>query len=570
MVAFFPGEAIDDVGRFAMSGEQTRTGGELLVQCLIRQGVDTVFGVPGESYLAVLDALHDARNQVRLITCRQEGGAAYMSSAYGKLTGRPGVCFVTRGPGATNASVGVHTAAQDSSPMVLFVGQVAREASGREAFQEIDYGQFFGSLAKWVVEVRDPARLPELVGRAFARALRGRPGPVVVSLPEDMLRESTTAVPGPRVLATEPGLGERTRDEVLDLLATARRPLVLVGGGGWTGEGRADLARAVERHDLPVLAAFRYQDLLDNDHPCYAGHAGVGMPASVAGLLRDCDLLLAVGTRLGDITTDGYSLLTAPEPAQRLVHVHASDAELGKVYAPALAVHCGPNAFFAAMAQTGGAQTAWARWRSDARDAYLATLHCPPQPGALDLGTVTAWLQENLPADVIVTNGAGNFSVWPNRFLRYRAGARLLGPQSGSMGYGLPAAVAACLAEPQRTVVCFCGDGDFLMNGQELATAVQHGARPIVLLVNNAMYGTIRMHQERHYPGRVYGTALRNPDFVRLAHAYGLHAERVATTDAFPAAFERARAAATGALLELPIDTEALTPFATVADLRRT
>lgn len=543
-----------------------RNGGQLLVECLRALGATTSFGVPGESYLAVLDALHDTAGKLDFVLCRNEGGAAFMAAAYGKLTGRPGLCFVTRGPGVTNASIGVHTAMQDSVPMILFVGQVGTDMRGREAFQEIDYRAVFGTLAKWAVEIDDVARVPEIVARAWTTALIGRPGPVIVALPEDMLTSVTDAAPltGPaRILEAAP-----TAEALLathTLLTSARKPLILMGGANWTEAGRAALQAFAEASDIPVVAAFRYQDQFDNHSRVYAGEAGVGMPPHVKALIRNADVILAVNIRFGEMTTDGYTLLDVPIPVQKLIHVHGSDREIGKIYVPTLGIQAGPNAFAAALTPVEGG---WADWRKAAREAYEASFDAPAQPGPVDMVAVTAWLRDHLPDDVILTNGAGNFTVWPNKFFRYGPRARLLAPQSGAMGYGLPAAIAAKVTHPERTVVCFAGDGDFQMNCQELGTAMQAGAQPIVLILNNGIYGTIRAHQERNYPTRVSGTTLQNPDFVALARAYGFHAERVEATADFMSAFERGLASTTGAVLELMISPEALTPRQTLSQMR--
>jgi acetolactate synthase-1/2/3 large subunit len=544
----------------------TRNGGQLLVQSLVGLGASKAFGVPGESYLAVLDALHDTRGQLDYVLCRHEGGAAFMAAAWGKLTGQPGLCMVTRGPGATNASIGVHTAMQDSAPMILFVGQVGTDMAGREAFQELDYRAVFGTLAKWVVEVDRADRIPELLSRAWTTALSGRPGPVVMALPEDMLTSLTDAAPltGP-VTVQEPSPGARAVAETLDLLAASLRPLVMVGGCNWQPEGRAALQAFAEASDIPVVAAFRYQDQIDNHSPSYAGEAGVGMPAHVKSLIREADTILAINLRFGEMTTDGYSLLTVPDPAQRLIHVHGSDAELGKIYRPTLAIQSGPSAFAAALRPVQGQ---WAEWRAGARAAWLTSLTLPPLPSPVDMGAVSAHLREILPEDAIITNGAGNFAVWPNKFLAFGPQGRLLAPQSGAMGYGVPAAIAAKVAHPDRLVLCFAGDGDFQMTVQELATARQEGAQPVILILNNGIYGTIRAHQEREYPARVSGTDMVNPDFVMLARAHGFHAERVETTEAFAAAFKRAVASPTGAVLDLAISAEALTPRASLSAIR--
>lgn len=543
-----------------------RNGGQLLVECLVALGATRAFGVPGESYLAVLDALHDTRGRLDFVLCRNEGGAAFMAAAWGKLTGQPGICMVTRGPGATNASIGVHTAMQDSAPMILFVGQVGTDMTGRKAFQEIDYAAVFGTMAKWAVEIADPARIPEILARAWTTATTGRPGPVVIALPEDMLTGLTdaAALTGPARVA-EPAPGAEAVAEARALLSDARRPLILTGGCNWTAPGRAALQSFAEASDIPVVAAFRYQDRFDNFSPVYAGEAGVGMPAHVRQLILDADVILAVNVRFGEMTTDGYTLLTVPVPAQTLIHVHASDREIGKIYQPTLGIQAGPNAFARALSPVRGT---WGDWRAAARAAWEAGFDLPPQPSPVDMGLVTAHLREVLPPDAILTNGAGNFTVWPNKFYRFGPEARLLAPQSGAMGYGLPAAIAAKLAHPGRTVVCFAGDGDFQMTCQELGTAMQAGAQPIVLILNNGIYGTIRAHQERHYPARVSGTTMQNPDFTMLARAYGYHAERVGRTEDFPAAFARALASDSGAVLDLDISPEALTPRQTLSQMR--
>ena len=543
-----------------------RNGGQLLVESLVALGATKSFGVPGESYLAVLDALHDTQGKLDFILCRNEGGAAFMAAAWGKLTGSPGICLVTRGPGVTNASIGIHTAMQDSAPMIIFVGQVGTDMRGREAFQEIDYRAVFGTMAKWAVEIDDVARIPEILSRAWTTALSGRPGPVVVALPEDMLTSLTDTPPLTRPApVAEPAPDAAALAEAMALLRGAARPLLLIGGCNWTAKGQAALQSFAEASDIPVIAAFRYQDQFDNHSNVYAGEAGVGMPPHVRGLIRDADVILAVNVRFGEMTTDGYTLLSVPVPAQKLIHVHGSDRELGKIYQPTVGIHAGPNAFAAALSPVQGR---WADWRAKARAAWEASLNLPPLPSPVDMGVATAHLREVLPEDVILTNGAGNFTVWPNKFFKFGKAARLLAPQSGAMGYGLPAAIAAKVAFPDRTVVCFAGDGDFQMTCQELGTAMQAGAQPIVLILNNGTYGTIRAHQERNYPERVSGTTLENPDFTGLAKAYGFHAERVERTEDFPAAFARARASRTGAVLDLNISAEALTPRQTLSQMR--
>jgi acetolactate synthase-1/2/3 large subunit len=529
-------------------------------------GVTKSFGVPGESYLAVLDALHDTAGKLDYVLCRHEGGAAFMASAYGKLTGSPGICFVTRGPGVTNASIGVHTAMQDSSPMILFVGQVGTDIKGREAFQELDCHAVFGTLAKWAVEIDNVERLPEIVARAWTTALTGRPGPVVVALPEDMLSTRTGIAPltGPAPIF-EPAPPLEATEEARAMLAASSRPVMLIGGANWSPRGRAALQSFAQASDIPVVAAFRFQDQFDNNSPVFVGEAGVGMPAHVKALIGDADVILAIKLRFGEMTTDGYTLLSVPKPRQKLIHVHGSDREIGKVYIPSIGIHAGPNTFAEALTPVTGY---WADWRAIARQNYERTFNAPAQPGPVDMVEVSAWLREALPEDVILTNGAGNFTVWPNKFFKFGPKARLLAPQSGAMGYGLPAAIAAKVAFPERTVVCFAGDGDLQMNCQELGTAMQAGARPIVLLINNGIYGTIRAHQDRNFPGRVSGTTLENPDFVDLARAYNFHAERVGTTRDFAPAFERALRSPTGAVLDISVSQEALTPRQTLSQMR--
>lgn len=547
-----------------------RNGGQLLVECLVALGARKAFGIPGESYLAVLDALHDTAGRLDYVLCRHEGGAAFMAAAHGKLTGSPGICMVTRGPGATNAAIGVHAAMQDSAPMLLFVGQVGTDMTGREAFQELDYRAAFGPLAKWAVEIDRVERIPEILSRAWMTAVSGRPGPVVIALPEDMLaaRTDTPPLSGPVALeepVPAPGAMQRLRG----LLEAAERPVIYHGGCNWTPAGADAVLRFAEAWDIPVVAAFRCQDLIDNHAPVFCGEAGVGMPAQVRRLLGEADLILALNARFDEISTDAYTLLSVPQPRQTLVHVHGSDGEIGKIYRPDLAIQAGPNAFAAALAALAPARGGWGDWRRTARAAYEAGFDLPDQPSPVDMGKVAAILRDRLPADVIVTNGAGNFTVWPSRFLKYGREARLLAPQSGAMGYGVPAAIAAKIVEPGRTVLCFAGDGDFQMTCAELATALQHGAQPIILILNNGIYGTIRAHQERHFPARVSGTTMtRNPDFVALAKAYGFHAERVETTAAFAAAFERAMASTSGAVLDLVISPEALTPRQSLSAMR--
>jgi acetolactate synthase-1/2/3 large subunit len=546
-----------------------RTGAQLLVECLLEQDVDMGFGVPGESYLAVLDALYDVGNSFRFINCRNEGGGAFMAEAYGKLTGKPGVLFVTRGPGATNASIGIHTAMQDSSPMVVFVGQIETSMRHREAFQEMDYRAVFGSMAKWVVEIDDADRVPELVARAFQVATSGRPGPVIVALPEDTLVQMSDAQTRGKIAAVKPHITGSDTQNVMEQLNTAKKPVLIVGGGGWNDTGRAALEKFAEENNLPVIVSFRSQDLIDNHSPSYIGDAGFGIAPEIRTFLDESDLLLAVNVRFGETLTDGYSLFDPRYFDKNLIHIHASEAEIGKIFTPSLAILSCPNAAMTALAaQSKIANVPWAERTAIARQAWEAGLNPPAQPGNVDMGQIMAYLRNRLPQDVVVTNGAGNFAIWAGRYLHYGNGATLLGPQAGSMGAGVPAAVMAKLVDPTRFVLCFAGDGDFQMNGMELGVAQQYGVAPIILVLNNGTYGTIRMHQEREYPGRVSGTGLVNPDFTKIAEAFGMYGEKVEATEDFEGAFERVCASPTGGLLELMIDQEGLAPKATVTGLR--
>ncbi len=545
-----------------------RSGGQVLADQLRIHGARFAFGVPGESYLAVLDALNDVP-EVRYIICRQEGGAAMMADAYGKLTGEPGICMVTRGPGATNASAGLHIASQDSTPMILLIGQVGRAMIEREAFQEIDYRRMFGQMAKWVAQIDQAERIPEFMARAFSVATSGRPGPVVLALPEDMLRDRVAAEDAApyRPSLAHPGPGDMARLHAL--LSEAKRPFAILGGSGWTAQAVADFQGFAEAKELPVGAAFRRQDKFDNTHPNYAGDIGIGINPKLQRRIQEADLLLVAGARLGEMTTGGYDLIDIPRPKQTLVHVHPGAEELGRVYQADLPINAGMAAFAAAAIAMAPVETArWTGTAARAHSDYLENIAPVRIPGALQMGEIMAYLNETLPPDTIVANGAGNYSTWPNRFYQYRRFPSQLGPTSGSMGYGTPAAVAAKLTYPERPVIAFAGDGCFMMNGQELATAAQYGANIVVLLVNNGMYGTIRMHQEREYPTRVQGTGLANPDFAALARAYGAHGETVERTEDFAPAFERAMAAGTPAVIELRIDPEAITPKASLSDIR--
>lgn len=558
----------------------SRIAGHLLVECLIEQGVTHAFGVPGESYLAVLDGFHDRADRIRFVICRQEGGAAFMAEAHGKLTGRPGVCFVTRGPGATNASIGVHTAFQDSTPMVLFVGDVASDARDREAFQEVDFAAFFGpstkGFAKRVERIDDARRIPEYVARAFSTAMNGRPGPVVLVLPEDMLTHTVDVAPLPRVEPVQAWSDPGALRELRTLMLAAERPFVIAGGGGWTPQSAAALQRFAENWQLPVANAFRFQDTFDNHHAQYAGDVGLGINPALAKRIRESDLLIAIGPRLGESTTGGYTLIEAPTPKQKLVHIHSSAEELGRVYQPTLAIQASMNAAARSLeVLTAPPQLPWSDWTAGCHTDYLANIDPANNgvrlPGPIDMPAIVHTLQRLLPEDAVLTNGAGNFASWLHRFYRYPGLARghktQAAPTNGAMGYGVPAGIGAAIATG-RLAFTIAGDGDFLMNGQELATAVQHGAKSIVLLLDNGSYGTIRMHQEREYPARVSGSSLANPDFVALARAYGYAAERVEATAGFEPALRRALAHAGGTVIVVPLDAEVITTRGTLSAIR--
>ncbi len=558
----------------------SRTGGRILVDQLALHGADLAFGVPGESYIDILDALRDS--PIRYVTCRHEAGAANMAEAYGKLTGRAGICLVTRGPGATQASVGVHTAFQDGTPLLLLVGQIRRNDSEREAFQEIDYRRMFGPLTKWVAEIDRADRMPELVARAFRTATSGRPGPVVLALPEDMLAERADVRDASPYAAAQAAPTAADLARVRELLAAAERPLVVVGGLPWSGEAAAALAAWCTASGVPVAAAWRCQDYVSNDAVCYAGHLGLGADPALRDRFRDADVLLVVGARLGDIETGGYTTIVPPRVGGTLVHVHPDPDELGRVYAPALSIVSSGDAWARALElldaepgrrAAGGPDAAARRqWLHGAQEDYARWREPRPQPGDFDYPAAILHLDRTLPPDAIIANGAGNFASPLHRFYRHRQHKTQLAPSSGAMGYGVPAAVAAALRHPGRTVVAVTGDGDFLMTGQELATARQYGAAITVLLVNNGMYGTIRMHQERHFPGRVHGTSLANPEFDALARAYGCFGERVTRTADFPAALERALDAnrsGVPALLELVVDPQAITANQTLDEIRQ-
>jgi acetolactate synthase-1/2/3 large subunit len=554
-----------------------RTGGQILVDALHIHGVDTAFGVPGESYLDVLDALHES--DIKFIINRQEGGAAFMAEAYGKMTGKPGICFVTRGPGATNASIGVHTAYQDSTPMILFIGQVGSDFMDREAFQEIDYRRMYGQMAKWVTQIERADRIPEYIARAFQVATSGRPGPVVLALPEDMLITKADTPDARRYQPVQASPSQAQIDTLRTMLAEAKRPMLLLGGGTWSAQACADLQRFAEANHLPVGCTFRFQDLLDNAHPNYVGDVGIGINPKLAARVKNADLLIAIGPRLGEMTTSGYSLLSSPVPQQRLVHIHCDAEELGSVYQADLMITSGApqvTSMLAAMAPVDA--SAWKGSVAEAKAELAAYQESPPifkdGKAPLNLWQMVQELQAQVPKDTIITNGAGNYATWAHRYFRYGGMRTQLAPTNGAMGYGVPAGIAAKIIDPSRTVVTFAGDGEYLMNGQELATAVQYKAGVIIIVFNNNMFGTIRMHQERDYPGRVSGTTLANPDFAALAKAFGASGEVVDTTAQFAPALERAlahtRTTSLPAVIELRYDGNLITPGATLETIRNT
>jgi acetolactate synthase-1/2/3 large subunit len=535
-----------------------RNGGQILIDQLVAQGVERVTCVPGESYLAALDALHDS--PIDVMICRAEGGAAMMAEAYGKLTGRPGVCFVTRGPGSTNASHGVHIAMQDSTPMILFIGQVDTGMREREAFQELDYKAVFGTMAKWAVEIDRPDRIPELVARAFRIAMQGRPGPVVIALPENMLMETADVADAPRVEPVASWPAPADIERLGAMLASAKAPIVVLGGSGWTAAATTDIARFAERFDLPVATSFRRASLFDADHSHYAGDLGISPDPRLKARITGADLILLIGGRMSEMPSSSYTLLDIPLPNQTLVHVHPGAEELGRVYQPALAIQAGPAAFATAIgALRPVAVPSWKGEAAKAHADYIEWSGVPRElPGTFQYGKVVTWLRDRLPKDAIICNGAGNYAGWLHRHHRFHTFAAQLAPTSGSMGYGVPAAVLAKRQYPQRIVIAFAGDGCFLMNGQEFATAVQYDAAIIVIVIDNAQYGTIRMHQEREFPGRIVGTQLKNPDFALYARAFGGHGERVERTEEFAPAFERALTSGKPSILHCLIDPRAL------------
>jgi acetolactate synthase-1/2/3 large subunit len=560
---------------------KTQMGGHLLVECLVAQGISHAFGVPGESYLAVLDGFHKYKDQIQFVTCRQEGGAAFMADAQGRLTGRPGVCFVTRGPGATNASIGVHTAFQDSTPMVLFVGDVATDTRDREAFQEVDFCSFFGpstkGMAKRVERIDDAKRIPEYVARAFATAMNGRPGPVVLVLPEDMLTHEVTTQPLPKLAPVEAWSDPGSLRQLREMLLAAQRPFVIAGGGGWTPQAAQALQRFAENWQLPVGNAFRFQDTFDNFHPLYAGDVGIGINPKLSQRIKESDLILAIGPRLGEMTTSGYTLLDVPKPKQKLVHIHASAEELHRVYSADLAICATMNAAARSLeVLTAPPSVPWADWAAQANADYraniqpqaLAGLPHDSAQGLVNMPEVVAALQRHLPADAVLTNGAGNFASWVHRYYQHHGLSKglktQLAPTVGAMGYGVPAGIAAAIVS-KRVAFTIAGDGDFLMNGQELATACQHGAKSIVVLLNNGMYGTIRMHQERDFPTHNMGSNLNNPHFANLAKAYGYEGIRISKTEEFEPALIEALQREQGTLIEIMLDPEVITTRGTLS-----
>jgi acetolactate synthase-1/2/3 large subunit len=544
-----------------------RTGGEVLVDQLRLHGARTAYCVPGESFLAILDAFYD-RPDVRLINARHEAGAANMAEAYGKLTGEPGIAIVTRGPGACQASVGVHTAFQDSTPMILLVGQVARGTRDREAFQELDYREVFGGIAKWAAEIDEAARIPEYLARAFHVATSGRPGPVVLAIPEDVLAARTDAPDAARYVIAQPAIAPPELEPVRALLTAAHAPMILVGGPGWSDSAGAEVSTFAEANGLPIACSFRRQDIVDNRSPNFVGDLGTSGPPALVERMKEADLLIVIGARLGDMTTQGYTVLHVPRPRQKLVHVHASAEEIGRVFRPDVAIVSSSDAFAAAVGSCRWtAPERFAEWRAAARRDFEEAI-APPPYDPFDAARAMVALRDRLPDDAIVTVDAGNHSGWSQRYLLYHRPGRQIGPTSGAMAYSVPAAVAASLEYPQRMVVGSVGDGGFMMSGAEIATAVQHGGRPIILVFNNGMYGTIRMHQERDYPSRVVGTSLTNPDFVAMANAMGAHAERVERTSDFMPAFERAARAGKPAVIELCCDPDQVTTRTTISALR--
>lgn len=553
-----------------MGTSTKRTGGVAVVEALLEHGSDTAFCVPGESYLPILDALYDVRENITLYTCRHESGASNMADAYGKLKGRPGICMVTRGPGATNASIGIHTAMQDSTPLLMLVGQVASKDKGREAFQEVDFEAMFAPLAKWAIEVKKADDIPEIMARAFHTAMEGRKGPVVVSFPEDVLSDACEAATlEPRVVE-EQAPNPEEMEKLKTLLQSAARPLVILGGSGWTKKAVADYRDCAEREGLPSACAFRYQDLMDPRSQIYVGDIGIGINPKLAERVKTADVILALGPRLGEMTTSGYTIIKAPKPDQTLIHVHAGGDELGRVYEGALHIHSSAANFARALKDISfGKKADWAGGLKEDHENYLAWSTPNKNAGSVQVAEIYGYLRETLPDNAIFTNGAGNYSAWLHRFYHYRDFKTQVAPTSGAMGYGVPAAIAAKIVHPDRPVICASGDGCFLMTGQELATAAQYNVPVIFLVFNNSMYGTIRMHQEKHYPGRVSGTDLKNPDFAAFAESFGIKGYKAGTNAEFEAAFEEALKSNLPALIEIKVDPEAISPAASLSSLKK-
>ena len=546
--------------------------GQVIADALHRQGVELIFGVPGESFLPVLDGLFTYDKEMRFITTRHESGASFMAEAYGKLTGKPGVQMVTRGPGASNAAIGIHTAQQDSTPMVVFIGQVGTDMAEREAFQEVDYRRMFGQSAKWVGSIDKPERIDEYISHAFHVAQSGRPGPVVLALPEDVLFAQTESKPIKAAHVIRPGLNKAVFNEALDLLKSAKAPMVLVGGGGWTKVACNALEEWLQKVNIPAATAFRFQDLIDADHPCFAGDLGIGPNPKLAQRFKDADVVLAIGPRLGEMTTSGYTLFEVPVSNQKLIHVHMGAEELGSVYRPEIAINSAYEDFCVALNESAiNIQLPEQAQGTTAHKEYLAYNQALEMPLQVNMSEIVSRLNDFLPEDAIVTNGAGNFAGWVHRFYRYgglaKFGRTQLAPTNGAMGYGLPAAIAAKIKSPEKTVIGFCGDGDFMMSCQELATCMRYDAYPIIVVVNNGILGTIRMHQEREYSNRVIATDLANPDFVLYAQSFGMPGFKVTKTDEFFAALDSALSSKKGAIIEVVTDPEQITPTKRLSDL---
>ncbi len=549
---------------------QQRTGGQILIDALIANNAEKVFGVPGESYLEALDAIHERQNKISFVTCRQEGGAAYMADGYANATGKVGICFVTRGPGVANASIGLHTAFQGSTPMILLIGQVPRHQMEREAFQEINYKEMLGPMTKWVAQIDQVERIPEFINRAFSVAMNGRPGPVALALPEDMLRDVAEILDLPAAALTPSAPPPDVFEKIQTLLDSVKRPLIVLGGANWNNTGRQAIQDFASRNHIAVATGFRRQDTFDNTHPCYIGNLGFGSFPQLLDYVTSCDLIISVGSRLADATVRKFTLVNAPKPKQKLVHVLPAAEELGRVLTPDLAICCDSNLFAEGLnAGVSVDQPAWAAQTKTLAQGFQSALNLGPQTGPVDMGKIMEYLRANLPADAIITNGAGNYADWPNKMFTYKSAQTTLAPISGAMGYSVPSAVAAKIAFPERVVVSFAGDGDFLMNGQEIATAIQYGVNPVILVVNNSSYGTIRMHQERRHPDRVSGTDLVNPDFAAFARSFGANGETVEKTEQFIPVFEKALAATKATLIELRVGPDSFGPDTSISALKK-